>query len=603
MSDEKQRIGAKYSPDDVLAETMRELDDLLLTSDTKEKNGNGEVGSAERPKKKRKKRRKKTVEKSRETGEAVGDSSLSDSYDDGTDKNDEELEIEAPDMENEPEQEYAEISVDDRDYDDGDIDMEDGESGREKKPKKGILKKILKKILIVLLVLIALAAIAYAGVAFYFKSHFHPYTKINGADFSVKTVEEVAKHMEEQVDNYVLTLKKSDGATEVIRGADIGLRYAGADDLKKLLDDQNPFLWVKSFWEAPEIEAPVGVEYDEAKLTEAIESLECMNVKKQTKPESAKPVFENNQFVIKPEIYGNQINEETFIKAVGTAISGFNDTLDMAEADCYVKPKYTAESEEVIAAAEKMNSYLKAAVTYNFNPETEVVDAAAIGQWVTVDKDMKVTFSKKKVKEYIAGLAEKYDTAGKTRTMTTGSGNTAEVSGGDYGWRIDQDAEYKTLVANIESGKAVEREPEYASRAVNHSGQDWGDTYVEVDLSGQHMWMFVNGKCIVESDIVTGNPNKGHATPQGVYALYYKQRDTTLVGQTMPNGKPEYETPVSYWMPFNGGIGLHDAYWQPTFGGNWYQNNGSHGCVNLPPDVAAKVYENIEAGTPVVCHF
>ena len=55
-------------------------------------------------------------------------------------------------------------------------------------------------------------------------------------------------------------------------------------------------------------------------------------------------------------------------------------------------------------------------------------------------------------------------------------------------------------------------------------------------------------------------------------------------------------------MPFNGGIGLHDANWRKTFGGTIYKTNGSHGCVNLPPAVAKTIYENISAGDPVLCY-
>ena len=159
------------------------------------------------------------------------------------------------------------------------------------------------------------------------------------------------------------------------------------------------------------------------------------------------------------------------------------------------------------------------------------------------------------------------------------------------------------MTANIEKAETVTREPQYARRAASHEGNDFGTSYVEIDLTNQHVWVFVNGQCVVETDCVTGNPNQGNGTPQGTYSIAYKQQDTTLRGPKKEDGTYEWESPVSYWMPFNGGIGLHDASWQPTFGGDWYLSHGSHGCVNLPPSVAPTVYANIEAGTPVVCHY
>ena len=107
---------------------------------------------------------------------------------------------------------------------------------------------------------------------------------------------------------------------------------------------------------------------------------------------------------------------------------------------------------------------------------------------------------------------------------------------------------------------------------------------------------------MLSTDVVTGNPNKGNATPPGVYSLTYKARNATLRGERRPDGTYSYETPVKYWMPFNGGIGFHDASWQPTFGGSRYKSHGSHGCVNLPPSVAPKMYELVYKDVPVVCH-
>ena len=250
-----------------------------------------------------------------------------------------------------------------------------------------------------------------------------------------------------------------------------------------------------------------------------------------------------------------------------------------------------------------MNSYLGANITYDFSPYTEVVDSSVISQWVTVDDSMNVTFNQDAVRAYIQELANKYDTYGKTRTIVTSLGNTVEVSGGSYGWQIDQEAEYNALTANIQNAETVTREPQYARRAASHEGNDYGSSYVEIDLTNQHVWVYVNGQCVVETDCVTGDPTQGNGTPQGVYSLAYKQMNTTLRGPKLPDGTYEWESPVTYWMPFNGGIGLHDANWRSSFGGTIYQGNGSHGCVNLPPSVAGTVYDNIQAGTPVVCHY
>lgn len=95
---------------------------------------------------------------------------------------------------------------------------------------------------------------------------------------------------------------------------------------------------------------------------------------------------------------------------------------------------------------------------------------------------------------------------------------------------------------------------------------------------------------------MSGKDTKDRKTPEGVYGITYKERDATLKGA-------DYETPVSYWMPFNGSIGLHDAIWRNKFGSNFYKYAGSHGCINLPFYVAEEIYHEIEKGTPVICYY
>ena len=124
---------------------------------------------------------------------------------------------------------------------------------------------------------------------------------------------------------------------------------------------------------------------------------------------------------------------------------------------------------------------------------------------------------------------------------------------------------------------------------------DIGHTYVEINITRQRLWFYKDGRIIAQGSVVTGNPNRGNGTVVGTYMLNYKQKDTTLRGV-------DYEAKVSYWMPFYGNIGIHDASWRHSFGGNIYKSNGSHGCVNVPTNLAKTIFENIEEGTPIVCY-
>lgn len=470
----------------------------------------------------------------------------------------------------------------------------------EKKEKKS---EMWKKVRIVLASAAGVLLAAYLGLAVYFGSHFYFFTKINGNEFSAKSVEKVEEFMKQQVDGYQLTLQENDGKTESITGKDISLTYRPGKELEKAVKAQNAFLWPRAFFKKDNLKIPVGVEYDKEALNGVISKLGCVTNAEPVESVSAMPVFDGNQFTIQKEVIGNRVDTEAFTKAIEEHLGGFLDTLDMEEKGCYVAPKYFSDSPEVAAAQEKMNKYLAANITYDFTPHTEVVDKTVISQWLTVDENMQAVFQTDKVKEYIQSLADKYDTSGKPRSFVTANGNTVEVKNGVYGWKIDQEEEYNQLVANIEAGDTAKREPAYKRRAQSHEGNDFGNTYAEVDLTSQKMWFIKDGQVVLESPVVTGKPSTGNATPQGTYTVTYTQKGAVLRGKLRPDGTREYESPVDYWMPFNGGIGFHDASWQSAFGGSRYLTHGSHGCINMPREKAQQLFGYLKAGTPVICHY
>ena len=234
-------------------------------------------------------------------------------------------------------------------------------------------------------------------------------------------------------------------------------------------------------------------------------------------------------------------------------------------------------------------------VTYQFGDQSEVLDNDRILSWLQEKEDGSVAIDEQQAKAFVKELAEKYDTAYTTRTFHTTGGRDIQIAQGDYGWRIDQEAETKHLLELLAAKQSATCEPIYAQTAAVHAKNDWGTTYVEVSLTDQYLWLYKDGHCILESYFVSGNPTRGHATPKGIYGLTYKTRDATLSGEG-------YDSKVKYWMPFNRNVGLHDAPWRKTFGGQIYRNNGSHGCINLPPANAAKIYENVDKNTPVIVY-
>ena len=161
---------------------------------------------------------------------------------------------------------------------------------------------------------------------------------------------------------------------------------------------------------------------------------------------------------------------------------------------------------------------------------------------------------------------------------------------------IDKEKEKAQIYEDLETGGTIEREPIYNQTAKKYGSNDIGSTYVEVDYTNQHMWYYKKGKLVLESDFVSGNLSRNNGSPDGVFKIVYKERNATLVGEG-------YSSPVKYFMPFAYNVGFHDASWRNKFGEQIYLTSGSHGCVNLPPEIAKELYETLEVGTPVVAYY
>ena len=432
-----------------------------------------------------------------------------------------------------------------------------------------------------------------------YQTCFLPGTIVDGMDVTGKTASEVEDAIAEQLKGYTLTINGREELSESITGESVGL-YAEFDDtLEKAVASQKPMDWGKyRFGKAVnEVNTDALLHYSSEMLDEAVAGLSCMDKENMREPQDARISDYDSatgSYTIIKEDEGTELLEDKVKEAVATAIMSLAESVDLEEQGCYLAPSVTSEDEALKTACETMNKYVGAKITYKFGDKAETLNGNEIHNWLTVN-GTSVSVSESKAAEYVKNLASTCNTAYKPKTLKTSYGKTVTITTGNYGWKIDQAKETAALVSLIKNGEQTSREPEYSQKAASHSGNDYGNTYVEINLTAQHLYFYANGKLLVESDFVSGNAAKGWSTPAGAYSITYKQRNATLKGQG-------YATPVSYWMPFNGGIGLHDANWRKTFGGTIYKNGGSHGCVNLPPAVAKTIYENISAGDPVLCY-
>ena len=307
------------------------------------------------------------------------------------------------------------------------------------------------------------------------------------------------------------------------------------------------------------------------------------------------------------QVQGTEIDPDKLETTVDTNLNAAFDTALLGDAitipinkHVYVSPMVTA-TEDMKNKVTDLNSQLKkyrsSTVTYTFGNETAVLDSDTITSWLKAEGET-LTLDEEAIKAYISELANKYNTIYVPRIFHTSTGTDVTIEGNEYGYRIDQDGEYAQLLEDLKSGTAVTREPVYSKKGYQRNGiDDLAGSYIEVSLDAQHLWLYKDGSLVAETDIVSGKPVKGRETYRGAWPIAYKASPYNL-----SSSEYGYNVKVNYWMPFVYGQGLHDASWQSSFGGNRYKTNGSHGCINLPKDQAALIYNTIDAGYPIIIY-
>ncbi len=443
----------------------------------------------------------------------------------------------------------------------------------------------------------SLVLIGYLSMSIFSMLYFQPNTVINGMDCSYRTVDSVRKEFDQKKADYKLKIRLRDGEV-VVNPSDIGLVITTKKDLETIKDNQNPFLWFIAIFKAPE-EAAYEVSYDEAKMNAYLDSLDYFKTEKMKAPENPSVVLEDGKPVIKAGDPGTTIDREIFIKALSKKLYEMDTDLNLEYEGCYVKAKYDVDSPKIVDFLEQVEKYTSLKITYIYDKvKFTLTPEELYGMLDLNQENYTCEISRSKVHNFMGDFAWEHDTFERQRKFRTHDGKTVKLYSDKLGWQMDKDKEEASLYEALLHQRGFEREPEFLHRGNVYSADnaDIGDSYVELDLTHQKVYFYMEGKLILQDDVISGNPNRGSNTPGGLYEIYGMRQNVVLTG-------PGYASHVDYWMPFNGEIGLHDAYWQSSFGGDLYLTRGSHGCVNLPDNTAKTIYEMGYRGLPVVAYW
>ena len=474
-----------------------------------------------------------------------------------------------------------------------------------------------RKIMMGVVILCAVGGLAYLAIAWYYSKGFSVNTWINGVYCTGKTIEEVNSELLEQTKAPSVTIKDREGRSFTLTPEDIDIAQDYTVLLEEYLSSQNPLLWAGRLGKDTVIMLSPQFSYDEEKLQAFFEQLPF--VKEEREREAQVSIVLTEEGYQLKDTTRDRFNEEKAYEVLQEELKKIlqydtmdsmmtkpisEPVIDLKESGVYEDMALNAKQEELLAQWRLVLAFQSLEIIYDMGDEQIKLDASVISRFLEkgeedsfrLKEDGSLYISREKVDAFIDALADEYDTYKRERTFQSTRGDIITLKKGSYGTLIDREKEKEYLFKALTERVSETHVPTYKRSAYHRGKNDIGDTYIEIDMTQQKMYLYLDGECLVDTDVVTGCTGKRMGTPEGIYSVYSMQRNRTLRG-------PGYASFVKYWMPVNGNIGIHDAGWRKRFGGEIYQKNGSHGCINTPYEAMKEIYENVEIGTPVVIFY
>ncbi|WP_164848104.1 L,D-transpeptidase family protein [Lacticaseibacillus hulanensis] len=435
----------------------------------------------------------------------------------------------------------------------------------------------------------------YGGV--HYQGRYLPNTAVLGVNVSGKTTKQAESTLKTKFQQRKYTLTDNGKALVTASSDDLGISHNFAKTAKEVKAAQNSWSWpLRIFGSERKVSASTNPAVDEQTLKDFATTTAAKLNKNRKASTDASMKFVNGKLQVTKEVNGDKINADKLQQQLLNMVDNNGRSVNLSAT--YDKAKVTTTSKEFESKKQALANYSQLSGKLTVANHSETISPAKLTSWLGYANG-KITVSETGVRAFVSDFANKYNTISKSRQFKSTKRGTVTVPAGNYGWAVSEQTTTNNLIADIKKGKNFTLAATTNGSGYHADGSDIGNTYVEVDIQNQHEWYYKNGKLVMDSDVVTGNPSTKHDTPTGVYFIWSKQRNATLHGNNADGSK--YASPVAYWMPIDyTGVGLHDSPWQPKYGGDWYKQHGSHGCVNNPPAFVAKLYNAVSVGTPVI---
>ena len=458
----------------------------------------------------------------------------------------------------------------------------------------------MKKLIISVVSALVIIIVAYSAGIGYYAEKFQANTTFGSVDISNLTLPEAEEKIQEDI--YSKTFQITENGQEVgsIQLGELEPELQTGEVLTETYNSQNPNEWITGYFQSENHDSGLmeTMNLDEQKLNKQLADLGLSNEDRTAAQDAAIEYTEAEGYYVTEAEEGNQLDIDKVQELIMNGIQNGEESIEINSA--YLEPEVSSHDEKIDSVMEQIETAKNTEINLEIAGNNVTIPQETIEEWIYFDSNNEIVYDQELIYEYLGTLNDEYATYDKPRQFQSTSEGEVTVEPGTLGWSIDRESETQNILADLQAGENVSRQPTIVGTGYNTGGNDIGDSYVEVSVDHQTMWVYVDGQIVVETPIVTGQI--GTDTVPGAYSIWDKEEDSELKGYN-PRTERDYVQPVNYWLPFDDtGQGIHDAGWQSSFGGNTYQVSGSLGCINTPPDVMADVFANAYEGMPVLIH-
>lgn len=458
-----------------------------------------------------------------------------------------------------------------------------------------------KGLIITGVTLLGLGAAYLTGVGYY-SNRFVANTTFGTVDISNLTLVKAQEKLESDLNDREVVLMENDQEVARIKMSDLKGEFNTESNLETVYQSQDPSVWVTSYFEEEAFEDVLTdqVAINPSNIELVLSEQGVSNAEREAAVNASINYSDDEGYFIEDGQIGTQLDFDKLGASIVNAVQSDDATVELE--DVYAEPTIDGESDVVTSVMETIEDFSDIQLTLLVSGEELTIPKETIESWIYFDASNQLVVDYDLVYNFVSALNDEHATYNKDRQFMSTLQGEVTVPPGILGWGIDVEYETQAIIDDLYAGVDVTREPAtFSSGGNGNSGDEIGGTYVEIDLTYQMMYLYVDGEMVLGTDIVSGQI--GAETVPGANAVNEMLTDTKLRGYNQFR-ETEYATPVSYWIRFdNQAQGIHDASWQGAYGGDVWTYAGSLGCINTPYWAVETIYNSVTYGTPVIVFY